>query len=155
MFWACGVTPQAAAMASKPPLMITHAPGHMFITDRRDAEYSVLCGTRRTSRGRSVLVGSRSSRGDTLAHVNREHRPLARPPGVSALRPYLPADYCERAAQSILDHPGTVLIATGFYVPAGAATETDGPPGAIALGKAIASLGSRVMSPSPTPTRRR
>jgi uncharacterized protein YcsI (UPF0317 family) len=42
VFWACGVTPQAAAMASKPPLMITHAPGHMFITDRRDAEYSVL-----------------------------------------------------------------------------------------------------------------
>jgi len=33
VFWACGVTPQAAAMASKPPLMITHAPGHMFVTD--------------------------------------------------------------------------------------------------------------------------
>ena len=42
VFWACGVTPQAAAMASRPPLMITHAPGHMFITDRRDAEYAVL-----------------------------------------------------------------------------------------------------------------
>jgi uncharacterized protein YcsI (UPF0317 family) len=42
VFWACGVTPQAAAMASKPPLMITHAPGYMFITDRRDAEYSVF-----------------------------------------------------------------------------------------------------------------
>jgi uncharacterized protein YcsI (UPF0317 family) len=42
VFWACGVTPQAAAMASKPPLMITHAPGHMFITDRRDAEYAVI-----------------------------------------------------------------------------------------------------------------
>ncbi len=33
MFWACGVTPQAVAMAARPPLMITHAPGHMFITD--------------------------------------------------------------------------------------------------------------------------
>jgi uncharacterized protein YcsI (UPF0317 family) len=42
VFWACGVTPQAVAMASKPPLMITHAPGHMFITDRRDAEFAVL-----------------------------------------------------------------------------------------------------------------
>ena len=42
VFWACGVTPQAVAMASKPPLMITHAPGHMFITDRRDADYAVL-----------------------------------------------------------------------------------------------------------------
>jgi len=36
VFWACGVTPQAVAMQAKPPLMITHAPGHMFITDLRD-----------------------------------------------------------------------------------------------------------------------
>ncbi len=38
VFWACGVTPQAAAMASRPPLMITHAPGHMFVTDVRDED---------------------------------------------------------------------------------------------------------------------
>ena len=42
VFWACGVTPQAVAMASKPPLMITHSPGHMFITDLRDEEFSLL-----------------------------------------------------------------------------------------------------------------
>lgn len=33
VFWPCGVTPQAAIMAAKPRLAITHAPGHMFITD--------------------------------------------------------------------------------------------------------------------------
>jgi uncharacterized protein YcsI (UPF0317 family) len=33
VFWACGVTPQAVALASKPAFMITHSPGHMFITD--------------------------------------------------------------------------------------------------------------------------
>ena len=33
MFWACGVTLQAAVAASRPPFAITHAPGHMFITD--------------------------------------------------------------------------------------------------------------------------
>jgi uncharacterized protein YcsI (UPF0317 family) len=33
VFWACGVTPQAVAMAVRPELMITHAPGHMFVTD--------------------------------------------------------------------------------------------------------------------------
>lgn len=33
VFWACGVTPQAAVMAVKPDICITHAPGHMFITD--------------------------------------------------------------------------------------------------------------------------
>ena len=65
--------------------------------------------------------------------------------GISALRPYLAPDFCERAASLILDHPGTVLIATGFYIPAAAAPETDGPPGAIALGRVIASLGSRVL----------
>ena len=42
VFWACGVTPQAVAMKSKPPLMITHSPGHMFITDLRDEELSVF-----------------------------------------------------------------------------------------------------------------
>lgn len=39
MFWACGVTPQAALMASKPPFAITHAPGFMFITDVPDSHY--------------------------------------------------------------------------------------------------------------------
>ncbi|MBI5521450.1 MAG: putative hydro-lyase [Desulfarculus sp.] len=34
VFWACGVTPQAALMEAKPPLAITHAPGCMFIADR-------------------------------------------------------------------------------------------------------------------------
>ncbi|MBI2192108.1 MAG: DUF1445 domain-containing protein [Planctomycetes bacterium] len=33
VFWACGVTPQWVALASKPELMITHAPGHSFVTD--------------------------------------------------------------------------------------------------------------------------
>jgi uncharacterized protein YcsI (UPF0317 family) len=37
VFWACGVTPQAVAMRVKPELMITHAPGHMFVADSRDA----------------------------------------------------------------------------------------------------------------------
>jgi uncharacterized protein YcsI (UPF0317 family) len=32
VFWPCGVTPQAAIMAVKPPIAITHAPGHMLIT---------------------------------------------------------------------------------------------------------------------------
>ena len=39
VFWACGVTPQAALMASRPPFAITHAPGHMFVTDVPDEVY--------------------------------------------------------------------------------------------------------------------
>jgi len=35
VFWACGVTPQVALMEARPELAITHAPGHMFITDIR------------------------------------------------------------------------------------------------------------------------
>ncbi|PAE26282.1 MULTISPECIES: putative hydro-lyase [Bacillaceae] len=42
VFWACGVTPQAVAMHVKPEIMITHAPGHMFITDLKNEEFSVL-----------------------------------------------------------------------------------------------------------------
>ena len=37
VFWPCGVTPQAVVMHSKPPFVITHAPGHMFITDVKNA----------------------------------------------------------------------------------------------------------------------
>ncbi len=42
IFWACGVTPQAVAAKSKPPFMITHSPGYMFITDWRDEDMAVL-----------------------------------------------------------------------------------------------------------------
>ncbi|PAB59049.1 putative hydro-lyase [Anaeromicrobium sediminis] len=42
VFWACGVTPQAVAMKVKPEIMITHAPGHMFITDIKNHELAVL-----------------------------------------------------------------------------------------------------------------
>jgi len=36
VFWACGVTPQAVIMHVKPELVITHAPGCMFISDIKD-----------------------------------------------------------------------------------------------------------------------
>ncbi|GGS99069.1 putative hydro-lyase [Streptomyces griseoviridis] len=42
VFWACGVTPQAVVMASRPPFALTHAPGQMFITDERDERYRVV-----------------------------------------------------------------------------------------------------------------
>ena len=42
VFWACGVTPQAVALKSKPSTMITHSPGYMFITNERDESIAVL-----------------------------------------------------------------------------------------------------------------
>jgi uncharacterized protein YcsI (UPF0317 family) len=38
VFWACGVTTQAVAQTSQVPRMISHAPGHMFVTDRLHTE---------------------------------------------------------------------------------------------------------------------
>lgn len=38
VFWACGVTPQLALEQAKIPFAITHKPGHMFISDYRDAD---------------------------------------------------------------------------------------------------------------------
>jgi uncharacterized protein YcsI (UPF0317 family) len=37
VFWPCGVTPQAAVMNAAPELCITHAPGHMLVTDLPNA----------------------------------------------------------------------------------------------------------------------
>ncbi|RNE48437.1 putative hydro-lyase [Corynebacterium alimapuense] len=41
VFWACGVTPQAVVMDSRPTLAISHSPGHMLVTDARDLAYQV------------------------------------------------------------------------------------------------------------------
>ncbi|WP_212746253.1 MULTISPECIES: putative hydro-lyase [unclassified Nonomuraea] len=41
VFWACGVTPQAAVMAGKVEYAIGHLPGHMAILDTRDDDYRV------------------------------------------------------------------------------------------------------------------
>ena len=38
VFWPCGVTPQAVVMASKPEIAITHAPGHMLVTDVKNVQ---------------------------------------------------------------------------------------------------------------------
>ena len=61
--------------------------------------------------------------------------------GVSELRPFVAADFCDQAAQYILDHPGRVAIITGFYILTAGKHETDGPPGAIAIGNALQELG--------------
>ncbi len=42
VFWACGVTPQAVAMEAKLPFMITHSPGHMFVTDLKDEDLAII-----------------------------------------------------------------------------------------------------------------
>lgn len=42
VFWACGVTPQAVIARARPSFAITHAPGCMLVTDRRNHEYAVL-----------------------------------------------------------------------------------------------------------------
>ena len=39
VFWACGVTPQNVVLNAKPEILISHAPGHMFITDINNEEY--------------------------------------------------------------------------------------------------------------------
>ena len=42
VFWACGVTPQAVAMQVKPELIITHAPGFMFVSDLEQNKLAVI-----------------------------------------------------------------------------------------------------------------
>lgn len=38
VFWPCGVTPQSVVMNVKPKFAITHAPGHMLITDIKNVD---------------------------------------------------------------------------------------------------------------------
>lgn len=42
VFWACGVTPQSVIMAAKPDFCVTHYPGAMLVTDRRNSEFAIM-----------------------------------------------------------------------------------------------------------------
>ncbi len=42
VFWACGVTPQSVVAMAKPEFCVTHYPGCMLVTDRRNAEFAIL-----------------------------------------------------------------------------------------------------------------
>jgi uncharacterized protein YcsI (UPF0317 family) len=42
VFWACGVTPQAVIATVKPEFCITHYPGSMLVTDRKNVELAVM-----------------------------------------------------------------------------------------------------------------
>ena len=42
VFWACGVTPQVAVEQARPPICITHKPGSMLITDKKNSALASL-----------------------------------------------------------------------------------------------------------------
>lgn len=65
--------------------------------------------------------------------------------GISEIRRLLPANFCERSSNLILENPGKILITTGFYILSAGAAETDGPPGAIAIGNGLEQLGYQVV----------
>ncbi len=62
--------------------------------------------------------------------------------GMDRLARHLPADYAAQAAAALWDCRARVLITTGFYVDGH--PETDGPPGAFFLGRALAHCGAAV-----------
>jgi uncharacterized protein YcsI (UPF0317 family) len=42
VFWACGVTSQLAATSAPIYRVITHAPGHMFVSDLKDEDLTLM-----------------------------------------------------------------------------------------------------------------
>jgi uncharacterized protein YcsI (UPF0317 family) len=42
VFWACGVTPQVVIEQARPSICITHKPGSMLITDKKNATLAAL-----------------------------------------------------------------------------------------------------------------
>lgn len=71
-------------------------------------------------------------------------RILATDPGRRGVLPLVVPGDLTGAAQAVLDCHH-IVIATGFFVPEAGAAETDGPPGAEAIGAAARALGKQVM----------
>jgi uncharacterized protein YcsI (UPF0317 family) len=42
VFWACGVTSQLAATSAPLSKVITHSPGHMFVSDLKDSDMTIM-----------------------------------------------------------------------------------------------------------------
>jgi uncharacterized protein YcsI (UPF0317 family) len=42
VFWACGVTPQSVIATVRPEFCITHHPGSMLVTDRKNTEFAIM-----------------------------------------------------------------------------------------------------------------
>lgn len=122
VFWACGVTPQVACEKAKAPLMITHAPGHMFIGDLRNdvlyAPYKAVADSIET-----FIETNLSSRG--MGNIKLKDQLLL--------------------MTSSLNTSKRIMIVTGFYVKQCATGETDGPLGALAIAYALEKLGKSVL----------
>ena len=65
--------------------------------------------------------------------------------GIAPLRQSIPSGYLNRSAEILLSNVGKVFITTGFYILTAGTIETDGPPGAIALGNGLEKLGYEVV----------
>ena len=65
--------------------------------------------------------------------------------GMTHLRPFLQADFCDDAARLISSTSGPAMIVTGFYIMGAQLPETDGPPGAMAIGRALQGMGRSVV----------
>jgi hypothetical protein len=55
------------------------------------------------------------------------------------------ADFCDDAARLIAGTSGPAMIVTGFYIMGAQLPETDGPPGALAIGRALQAMGRAVV----------
>ena len=64
---------------------------------------------------------------------------------ISNLRNLLEENFCDQSAELIISNPNTALITTGFFIIGANQPETDGPPGAVAIGDSLESIGFKVI----------
>ncbi|MCL0031740.1 DUF4392 domain-containing protein [Dehalococcoidia bacterium] len=61
--------------------------------------------------------------------------------GMTALSPHMKKNYIDSSSNLLLKTQGEIMIITGFYIIDAKASETDGPPGAVAISNALKTLG--------------
>ena len=64
--------------------------------------------------------------------------------GMSSLYRQIRKGFIERSTDLLLNKKGNIFICSGFYILNSKSPETDGPPGAISLGKTLEEIGNKV-----------
>ncbi|EGD83217.1 hypothetical protein PTSG_03849 [Salpingoeca rosetta] len=134
-FWCCGVTCLEAVKSANLPIVITHSPGCMFVTDVKEEDLFSISDS-------PILMGATQR---AMQHINSIEYAIKEDPGGRNVNALTLPNQLWSACHAL--HSAThIAITTGFpcLVTRSIPTESDGPLGALSLARTLVLLGKQV-----------